>query len=115
MVWKKILPNTFNGTRGKAHLENAIYGGRVLDSIGYTSTIVDVDLDGNIIQILDLPDLTFGIGFFNVYFFFESEGHLIMFGNKLHKVGWSSTPVWSFDFARGLPNMIGKPYGSHLR
>lgn len=85
-----------------------IFGGKVLDSGDYISTIVDVDHDGNIIQTVDLPDLTYGIGFFDVYFFFENEGHLIMFGYKIHKVGWSNTPVWAFDFARGLPNTIGK-------
>jgi hypothetical protein len=109
VLWTHIFRDEFWALKGKVLNDRVrTYGGKSLVPIGYKERIIDSDYEGNILTSSDLIDIEYGPGIFQQYFFFDNEGHLIMFGYKIRKFGVSEEPVWDFDFAQGQPNMIGQ-------
>jgi len=108
--WMHIFQNEFNAKKGKVLNDRIrVYGGKFLGQFNYVNILMDLDLNGNILSSVDIPNLPYGPGIFNNYFFFDPEGYFIGFGYYIYKFGpVANNPVWAFDFARGLPNMKGQ-------
>lgn len=109
-LWKHVYQNEFVANQGKV-LEDRIriYGGKFLGTNNYSTFLMDIDFNGDQIAYVNIPNISFGPGIFNPYFFFDDQGFLIGFGYKVLKFDVTGDPVvWAFDFARGLPNMKGQ-------
>jgi len=112
ILWTKVFQKEFNAIKGKVMADRIrIFGGRFLGIFDYTELLIDIDFEGNVLASADLPHIAYinsGPGIYYSYFFFDHEGYLITFGYNICKFGVAEDPVWCFDFAQGLPGMIGQ-------
>lgn len=101
----KIVPDTGDTLWTKIFKEvTSIYEGVVLeDRIRLMATkndlfIIDIDFDGNILEIIELPPVNSGPGLFVRDYFFDETGFMFTFGYDISKWDVSNEPVWSFAF-----------------
>jgi Secretion system C-terminal sorting domain len=108
-AWKRIFQDEFSAYKGKLLSDRIrIYGGKSLGQFNFITILMDIGLNGNIISVANLPNIDYGPGIFESYFFFDNQGYFISFGYNINKFNVSATPEWAFDFSRGLPHTIGQ-------
>ncbi|MCB0517698.1 MAG: T9SS type A sorting domain-containing protein [Lewinellaceae bacterium] len=106
VLWYRVLPDLFSIIKGKIISDKLMITGTMLGVSG--TYFIEMDLEGNIVDMVLQPTQSYGPGIFNPYFFFDDFGNFITFGYNIYKWELNIEPVWTFDFSRGLPNMVGQ-------